>query len=114
MMKGYDREEAIRFISERIHGKDHPELRELLPGIIGDLIDADMAYMLESGVLDEDGQSAGNFYEDDDAFEYMVEKIAKDRKLDPEKAVKMASLIDDYMDYQQEYLESRGLVQWVD
>ena len=33
-------------------------------------------------------------------------------QLDPVKAVKLASLVDDYMDYQQEYLESRGLVAW--
>ena len=46
------------------------------------------------------------------AFEYMVEKLVEELKLDPVKAVKLASLIDDYMDYQQEYLESKGLVQW--
>ncbi len=112
MMKGYDREEAVKFISGRIHPQDHPELKELLPDIIGDIIDADMAYMHESGVLDEEGNGGGSYYEDDDAFEYMVEKIVSERKLDPVKAVKLASLIDDYMDYQQEYLESKGLVQW--
>ena len=42
----------------------------------------------------------------------MVEHVAADMKLSPEKAVKVASLIDDYMDYQQEYLESKGLVEW--
>ena len=26
----------------------------------------------------------------------------------------LASLVDDYMDYQQEYLESKGLVDWDD
>ena len=41
-----------------------------------------------------------------------VEKLVEELKLDPVKAVKLASLIDDYMDYQQEYLESKGLVQW--
>ncbi len=112
MMQGYDREEAKAFIAERIHPKDHPELKELLPDIIGDIIDADMAYMHESGVLAEDGSGGGAYYEDDDAFEYMVEKLAASKGLDPVQAVKLASLIDDYMDYQQEYLESKGLVQW--
>ncbi len=112
MMKGYDREEAIQFIAKRIRTQDHPELKEMLPDVIGNIIDADMAYMHENGVLDEDGNSGGSYYEDDEAFEYMVERLASDLKLDPVKAVKMASLIDDYMDYQQEYLESKGLVQW--
>ena len=29
-----------------------------------------------------------------------------------EQAVKVAALVDDYMDYQQAYLESKGLVDW--
>ena len=43
-----------------------------------------------------------------------MEKLAEENNLDPVKAVKLASLVDDYMDYQQEYLESRGLVGWDD
>ena len=42
----------------------------------------------------------------------MVEKLAQENRMDPVKAVKLASLVDDYMDYQQEYLESKGLVDW--
>ena len=113
MMKGYDREEAIQFIGKRIRHQDHPELNEMLPDLIGEIIDADMAFMHENGVLDEEGNSGGAYYEDDEAFEYMVEKLAADLKLDPVRAVKLASLIDDYMDYQQEYLESKGLMQWI-
>ena len=112
MMKGYDREEAVQFISKRIRPQDHPELKELLPDLIGQIIDADMAYMHKNDVLDEEGNSGGAYYEDDEAFEFMVEKLTTDLNLDPVKAVKLASLIDDYMDYQQEYLESKGLVQW--
>ena len=113
IMRGYDREEAIRFIGERIHPQDHPELKDLLPELIGDIIDADMAYMAENGVIDAEGNAGGAYYEDDEAFEYMVEKLAAEKKLDPVRAVKLASLIDDYMDYQQAYMESKGLVQWV-
>ena len=112
MMKGYDRDEAIRTISRQIHPQDHPELKDMLPDLIGKIIDADMAYMHENGVLDEEGNSGGSYYEDDEAFEYMVEKLVSELNLDPVKAVKLASLIDDYMDFQQEYLESKGLVQW--
>ena len=84
MMKGYDKQEALEFILQRIHAKDHPELAECL------------------------------HYEDDEAFEFMVEKLAADNKLEPVKAVKLASLVDDYMDYQQAYLESQGLMDWDD
>lgn len=114
MMKGYDKEEALEFIAGRIHRQDHPELAPLLPDLIGQIIDADMQYMHENHVIDEEGNAGGEYYEDDDAFEYMVEKLAEENRLDPVQAVKLASLIDDYMDYQQEYLESKGLIDWGD
>ena len=112
MMNGYDKQEAMEFILKRIHAKDHPELADHLPELISQTIDADMAYMHENHVIDEDGNAGDEYYEDDDAFEYMVEKLAAENNLDPVQAVKLASLVDDYMDYQQEYLESKGLVGW--
>ena len=42
----------------------------------------------------------------------MVEAVVDANTLTPEQAVKVASLIDDYMDIQQAYLESKGLVEW--
>ena len=115
MMNGYNKQEALEFILERIHAKDHPELADCLPELISQAIDADMAYMHEHhviDVIDEEGNAGTEYYEDDDAFEYMVETLAEKNHLDPVKAVKLASLVDDYMDYQQEYLESKGLVDW--
>ena len=114
MMNGYDKQEAMDLILRQIHPKDHPELADELPMLISRMIDADMAYMHEHHVIDEEGNAGEEYYEDDDAFEYIVEKLAADLRLDPVKAVKLASLVDDYMDYQQTYLESKGLVGWDD
>lgn len=112
MMKGYDKTEALAFITARIHAKDHPELADRINELISQMIDADMTYMHENCVIDEEGNAGTSYYEDDDAFEFIVEKLAADNRLDPVKAVKLATLVDDYMDYQQEYLESKGLVDW--
>ena len=114
MMRGYDKQEAQTFILQKIHVKDHPELADRLPELISQAIDADMEYMHQQHVIDEDGNAGTEYYEDDEAFEFIVEKLAEDNHLDPVKAVKLASLVDDYMDYQQEYLESKGLVDWDD
>ena len=114
MMNGYDKQEALDYILKRIRAKDHPERAEALPDLISQTIDADMAYMHGHNVIDEEGNAGTEYYEDDEAFEYMVEKLAAQNRLDPVKAVKLASLVDDYMDYQQEYLESKGLVDWDD
>ena len=112
MMRGYDKAEALEFILQRIHAKDHPELAEMIPELISQTIDADMDYMHSHHVLDEEGNAGTEYYEDDEAFQYMVEALANNNHLDPVRAVKLASLVDDYMDYQQAYLESKGLVDW--
>ncbi|MCQ2458623.1 MAG: hypothetical protein MJ142_07850 [Clostridia bacterium] len=112
MMKGYDKQEAMDYIVSGIKAKDHPELQDCIPQIISLAIDADMQFMHDTHVLDEDGGAGTEYYDDDDAFEFMVEYVAEKMKLDPVKAVKVASLIDDYMDLQQAYLESKGLVEW--
>ena len=112
MMQGYDKDAAISFILKCIRAKDHPELAERLPELIPVIIDADMEYMHESGVLDEEGNAGDSYYEDDEAIEYIVEKLAAQEELTPEQAVKLASLVDDYLDAQQAFLETQGLVEW--
>ena len=112
MMNGYNKLEALNFIVKRISEKDHKELAGMIPQLISQAIDADMDFMHKSGVLDEEGNAGDEYYEDDDAFEYMVEAIVAKNKLSPEQAVKVAALVDDYMDHQQAYLESKGLCDW--
>ena len=112
MMHGYDKAEALAFIVKRIHAKDHPDLAFMIESLISQAIDADMDYMHKEGVLDDEGNAGDEFYEDDDAFEYMVETIVANNDLTPEQAVKVAALVDDYMDHQQAYLESKGLCDW--
>ena len=113
-MNGYDKEEALRFILKRINRREHAELSEILDSLIAQAIDADIAFMHETGVLDADSNAGDAYYEEDDAFEYIVERLAEQNSFTPEEAVKAASLVDDYMDFQQEYLESKGLVDWDD
>ena len=110
-MNGYDKEEALRFILKRINRREHAELSEILDSLIAQAIDADIAFMHETGVLDADGNAGDAYYEEDDAFEYIVETLAAANALSPEAAVKMASLVDDFMDFQQDYLVYKDLVQ---
>ena len=112
MMNGYDKAEALAFIVKRIRKADHPDLADMIESLISQAIDADMDYMYKEGVLDAEGNAGDEYYEDDDAFEHIVETIVANNKLTPEQAVKVAALVDDYMDHQQAYLESKGLCDW--
>lgn len=112
MMHGYDKEAAVAFITRCIRQSEHPELAEQIPVLVPQMIDADMVYMHEAGVLDEDGYAGDAYYEDDEAIEYIVETLAAKNALDPEQAVKLAALVDDYLDAQQMFLESQGMVEY--
>ena len=110
-MVGYDREEALAFILRRINRREHRALDGMIERLILQAIDADIAFMHRSGVLTPDGRAGSEYYEEDDAFEAIVEDLAERNAMSPEQAVKMASLVDDFMDAQQQYLAYRGLVQ---
>ena len=86
MMQGYDKDAAVAFITRCIRKADHPELAEDIPALVPQMIDADMAYMHEAGVLDDDGYAGDAYYEDDEAIEYIVESLAAKNALDPEPA----------------------------
>lgn len=111
-MNGYNKQEALPFILGRIDARIHKELPLQLEELVSQAIDADLTFMHESGVLDEGGNAGTSFYDDDDAFEYMLDTLVSKNKLGADAAMKVASLLDDYMDAQQTFLEEKGLVDW--
>ncbi len=111
-MNGYNKQEALPFILGRIDARLHRELSLPLEELVSQAIDADLAFMRESGVLNENGNAGTTYYDDDDAFEYMLDTMVSKNKLGADDAMKVASLLDDYMDAQQAFLEEKGLVDW--
>ena len=112
MMNGYDKEEALGYILPRIDRKAHRALEERIDALISQAIDADMAYMFESGVLDEEGNAGESYYDDDEAIEFMLDDLTARNALSAEETAQVAALLDDYMELQQDFLESIGLVDW--
>ncbi len=111
-MNGYDKNEALPFILSKIEARLHKDLPGNLEDWISQAIDADMAYMHSCGVIDESGDTGDAYYDDDDAFEYMLDTLVSKNKLDADTSMKLASLLDDYMDAQQAFMEQKGLVAW--
>ena len=112
MMRGYDREEALLYMISKINRRDHERLGDQVDRLLSQCIDADMAYMHQAGVIDEDGNAGEAYYEEDDAFEFIVEKIAELNTFSPEDAVDAALLVNDFMTLQEEYMEKKGLVSY--
>ena len=76
MMQGYDAAAAVPFIAKAMRKAGHREPQEELEGFIRRTIDADFAYMREIDVLDGDGLMGEGEYDEDDAFEELLIRLA--------------------------------------
>lgn len=111
-MQGYDEKAAEKYILSAIDRFDHKEFMDVLDVLVRDAIALDLRFMRESGAVAEDGMSGEAFYDDDEAFEYILDGLARQHGYDEEKAVRLGVFVDDFMDAQQGYMESAGLLEW--
>lgn len=111
-MQGYDVEQAAKAIAADMDRKLYPEFANQFDSLIRRAIECDLEYMQKSGAIGRDGMAGDAYYDDDEAFEYILDSLARERGWDEEKSLRLGALIDDYMDAQQTYMESIGLLDW--
>lgn len=109
-MNGYHAGDAKQFILSKMH----PEVSRLFPeelsGIIEALIQFDLQFMAFTHVIDENGDSGSGEYDEDDAFEYLLDAYLDAHPCDEDQALKVAAVIDQYMEHQYAFLRHSGLV----
>jgi len=110
VMQGYEIESAVPFIAKAMRKAGHKLPQEELERFILRAIEADMAYMLEIGVIDEDGLMGEGEYDDDDAFEALLDMLTGGIE-DDDQIDRMAQLLDSYMTAQQDFMEESGLME---
>ena len=71
-------------------------------------IEADMRYMHETGVLDDDGLMGDGEYDEDDAFEALFAEMTDGLEDDGEIG-RIAQMLDAYMEARQNFMEENGL-----
>ena len=71
-------------------------------------IEADMAYMRETDVIDEDGLMGEGEYDEDDAFEALLDVLGEG-VTDEDELNRLAQRLDSYMNAQADFLEKSGL-----
>ncbi|MEZ4508602.1 MAG: hypothetical protein R2881_02780 [Eubacteriales bacterium] len=104
--KEYDEAEAKAYILDCFRQQgDFAEITDekTLDEMVGAVMAHDAAYMKESGA-DE-----GEVYDDDAAYDYMHAKMSAQFA---DYKMYMLRLVEDYMDYNERYLESLGLIDW--
>ena len=74
---------------------------------LGEMVDAVMAY--DAAFMKQSGADEGAVYDDDAAYDYMHEQMSAQFS---EHKMYMLRLVEDYMDYNERYLDSLGLIDW--
>ena len=109
MMQGYDVEAAVPFIARAMRKAGHKNPQQELEDFVRRAIEADMAYMRAIDVVDEQGLMGEGEYDDDDAFEALLDTLGADA--DDSQLDALAQLLDSYMAAQQDFMEASGLME---
>ena len=110
IMQGYDLEAAIPFIAAKMRKEGVKAQAEELDGFIRRAIQADFAFMQENEVLTEDGLMGVGEYDEDDAFEAILDMLCGEEE-DDDVIDKTAQWLDAYMTAQAAFMEECGLVE---
>ena len=107
VMQGYDLDAAVRRIGKAI-GKAAKTAPDAAAAFARRAIEADMRYMHETGVLDDDGLMGDGEYDEDDAFEALFAEMT-DGLEDDSEIGRIAQMLDAYMEARQDFMEENGL-----
>lgn len=107
VMQGYDMEAAVSQIGKAIC-KAAKAAPDTAAAFARRAIEADMRYMHETGVFDDEGLMGDGEYDEDDAFEALFAALT-DGVEDDGEIGKIAQMLDAYMDAQQDFMEASGL-----
>lgn len=107
VMQDYDMEAAVSQIGKAIC-KAAKAAPDTAAAFARRAIEADMRYMHETGVLNDEGLMGDGEYDEDDAFEALFAALT-DGVEDDGEIGKIAQMLDAYMDAQQDFMEASGL-----
>lgn len=107
-MQGYELERAVPFIAAAMRKYGIRAEQNELSAFIRRTVEADMRYMREAGVLTQDGLMGEGEYDEDDAFEALLDALS-DETMDEAAQGRLAQMLDAYMEGQRAFLEISGL-----
>ena len=102
-MEEYSKAEARAYIANKFSEQGDFNIlpKDVFEKMLDKVMELDEAFMAETGVND------GQVYDDDQAFEYMMKGL---QEAFPEQKMYAMRFVDDYMEYDEAYLESAGLI----
>ena len=104
-MEEYSRADARAYIAKKFTEEGDFSIlpKDVFEKMLDKVMDLNEGFMAESGVND------GAVYDDDQAFDYMMRRL---QEAFPEQKMYAMRFVEDYMEYDEAYLESAGLIDW--
>ena len=104
--KEYNEQEAKQYILNCfLEQGDFSEITD--EKTLTEMVSAVMAH--DAAFMKQSGADEGAVYDDDAAYDYMHEKMSAQFA---EHKMYMLRFVEDYMDYNERYLDSLGLIDW--
>ena len=112
-MQGLDEKKALAYMAEKLN-KQFPGrfTAEEWDKLVEVIYEGDLAYMRENHVLDEEDMEGDAYYDDDEAFEFIMDVLTAEYGLTEETEMPYAEVLDHYMDLWEQLLEKEGLISW--
>ena len=104
-MEEYSLADARAFIAKKFEEQGDFNIlsKVVFDKMLDKVMELDEAFMAQSGV------NEGAVYDDDQAFDYMMKQL---QEAFPEQKMYAMRFVEDYMEYDEAYLESVGLIDW--
>ena len=110
VMLGLNPAGAADYALKHLEWKRFPEFRDHRQALCDALVAAQVDYLHACGALDDTGDTGEGEYDEDDAFEALLDTLAGDPEDDAAMDA-LAQLLDSYMEAQQDFLDQSGLTQ---
>jgi len=109
-MKNFDEKEAVDFIVNKILGEYPGYDRDKCREYIEKMMSVDFEFMRDTGVIVDGAFMSEAYYEDDDAFCYVAERMMSRIKDEDEQLC--SDLLEGYFEYFEQYMEKCDLLSW--
>ena len=107
-MEFFDLDAAAGYIAPRVKKEVGREFELDVDALVRHALALDIQYMLENGVIDAQGHALDGEYDEDDAFEYILDGLTERMGLDEDAEMAAAQALDAFTDYEAEYMEKAG------
>ena len=109
-MLGLDAADCAAYAEKRLDWKRCGELKPESRALCAALVDGQVAYLHVCGALDEAGDTGEGEYDEDEAVEYLLERLLAAFPADERREGLYCALIDAFLPVFDDYLLTHGLL----